>query len=384
MENSRILGKTGIKVNELALGCEHLQGKDESLVRDVIARALEKGVDFLDVFMSEPNVRTYIGRALAGCRKQVKIQGHIGSVWTDGQYAVRRELELCRSTFDDLLTRLNMDYIDIGFIHNLDNPREWEDFISSPTMQYTQELKKQGVLHAVGLSTHNPITALTAVNSGLIDVLMFSLNPTYDLLPPDKEIWALFEDKPFDFSGMESIRPERLQLYRACDAKGVAITAMKILAAGSLLKAERSPYGKAMTVPQCLHYALTRPAVAAVMLGMQTVEEVDAAFAYYQATEEQKDYASVLAQRGQGTLDGRCMYCNHCLPCPEHIDIAAINKYLDLCELDGVPAATLRQHYDALSATAADCISCHACEKRCPFSVPITQRMERAKTIFGK
>ncbi|HPR78506.1 MAG TPA: aldo/keto reductase, partial [Candidatus Limiplasma sp.] len=79
MNNSRVLGNTGIRVNELALGCEHLQGKDEGLVRDVVTRSLEKGVDFLDVFMSEPNVRTYIGRALAGCRKQVKIQGHIGS-----------------------------------------------------------------------------------------------------------------------------------------------------------------------------------------------------------------------------------------------------------------------------------------------------------------
>jgi hypothetical protein len=81
-----------------------------------------------------------------------------------------------------------------------------------------------------------------------------------------------------------------------------------------------------MTVAQCLRYALTRPAVAAVMLGMQTVREVDEAFAYYQATEEEKDFAPVLARGGRGTLEGRCMYCNHCLPCPAHIDVAAVNN----------------------------------------------------------
>jgi predicted aldo/keto reductase-like oxidoreductase len=384
MDNSRILGRTGIQVNELALGCEHLQGKSESLVRDVVTRSLEKGVDFLDVFMSEPNVRTYIGHALAGIRKQVKLQGHIGSVWADGQYSVNRELDACRAAWDDLLTRLNTDYIDVGFIHNLDQPKDWEAFIASPTMRYAQELKKQGVIRAVGLSTHHAGTALMAVNSGLIDVLMLSLNPTYDLLPPDREIWPLWDQKGYDFSGLDGIRPERMQLYRACDASGIAVVAMKTLGAGLLLKAERSPYGKAMTVPQCLHYALTRPAVAAVMLGMQTVEEVDRAFDYYTVAEAEREYAPVLAQRGQGTLAGRCMYCNHCLPCPSHIDIAAVNKYLDLCEQDGVPAATLQEHYEALPATAADCIACHACEKRCPFGVPVTQRMERAKVVFGK
>jgi predicted aldo/keto reductase-like oxidoreductase len=139
----------------------------------------------------------------------------------------------------------------------------------------------------------------------------------------------------------------------------------------------------ALTPAQCIHYALTRPAVAAVMLGMQTVREVDEAFAYYQASEAEKDFAPVLAGGGRGTLEGRCMYCNHCLPCPAHIDVAAVNKYLDLCELDGVPAATLREHYLSLPATAADCLRCHACEKRCPFGVAVTSRMERAKAVFG-
>ena len=384
MDNSRILGKTGINVKELALGCEHLQGKDESLVQAVVARSLEKGIDFLDVFMSEPNVRTYIGRALAGYRKQVKIQGHIGSIWMDNQYAIKRELDICQRNFDDLLTRLDTDYIDVGYIHNLDNPKDWDQLIDSPTMQYIQDLKKQGVIRSIGLSSHHPTTALNAVNSGLIDVLMFSLNPTYDLLAPDQEIWDFFGDKEYDFSGLESIRPERLQLYRACEAQGVPIVAMKTLAAGSLLKAERSPYGKAMTVTQCLHYALTRPSVAAVMLGMQTVAEVDEACAYYDATPSQKDYAPVLALRGKGTLDGRCMYCNHCLPCPAHIDIAAVNKYLDLCDLDHVPVGSVQEHYRSLEATASACINCYACEKRCPFSVPVTQRMARAKTVFGE
>ena len=78
------------------------------------------------------------------------------------------------------------------------------------------------------------------------------------------------------------------------------------------------------------------------------------------------------------------MYCNHCLPCPARIDIAAVNKYLDLVELDGSPADSVRQHYTALDNTAEACLQCGACEKRCPFTVPVIERMQRAAEIFGK
>lgn len=73
-------------VSEISLGCEHLQGKSYDTVKSVIDAALEEGINYLDVFMSEPNVRTNIGRALEGRRDSVMIQGHIGACWVDGQY----------------------------------------------------------------------------------------------------------------------------------------------------------------------------------------------------------------------------------------------------------------------------------------------------------
>ena len=78
------------------------------------------------------------------------------------------------------------------------------------------------------------------------------------------------------------------------------------------------------------------------------------------------------------------MYCNHCLPCPSKIDIASVNKYLDLVELDGKPADSVKQHYFVLGNTAEACIGCKACEKRCPFNVKVTDKMKRASELFGK
>ncbi|MBE6757613.1 MAG: aldo/keto reductase [Ruminococcaceae bacterium] len=385
--NYRKLGNTDITVSEISLGCEHLQGKDYNTVKTVIDTALDVGINFLDVFMSEPHVRTNIGKALAGRREKVVIQGHVGACWVNGQYKVSRDIDECVTAFEDLLTRLQTDYIDIGFIHFVDKETDWDSLPDSAMMRYVLSLKEKGIIRAVGMSSHDPVTAKKAVESGLIDVLMFSLNPAYDLVPKEQDMIALFDEvlagKTQDYSAL-TLENARAELYRTCEERGVAITVMKALAMGTLLSAERSPLGVAMTAAQCIHYALTRPAVAAVMVGLQTVEEVRAAAAYYDLAEEERDPTAVLGGLGMFNASGLCMYCNHCLPCPQKIDIAAVNKYLDLVELDKRPADSVGAHYSALTATAADCTQCGICETRCPFHVAVRERMKHANDLFGK
>ena len=101
------------------------------------------------------------------------------------------------------------------------------------------------------------------------------------------------------------------------------------------------------------------------------------------ATEEERDYASVLAKAPHHAYGGQCTYCGHCAPCPAGIDIAMVNKLYDLATMQPEVPATVKAHYGALSATAADCIACGGCETRCPFGVPVVERMEKAKALFG-
>ena len=382
----RKLGKTGMTVSAVSLGCEHLQGKDYNTIKTVIDAALDAGINYLDVFMSEPNVRSDIGKALAGRREKVMIQGHIGSCWVDGQYKVSRDMDEIRSGFNDLLVRLQTDYIDVGFLHFVDKEEDWNELKDSEMMKYALSLKEKGVIRAIGLSSHNTVTAKKAVDSGLIDVLMFSLNPAYDLIPKDVDMVDIFneviEGKKQNFSDF-TLEPLRAELYRDCEARGVAITVMKTLAMGTLLSKERSPLGVALTEAQCISYALSRPAVAAVMIGMQRLSDVESAVEYWNLSDEERDHTRILSDLKMFGADGRCMYCNHCLPCPSRIDIAAVNKYLDLVELDKKPAASVKEHYMALSSSASDCIECHDCESRCPFNVKITERMKRAESVFG-
>ena len=119
------------------------------------------------------------------------------------------------------------------------------------------------------------------------------------------------------------------------------------------------------------------------MVGFDSAAHVDAAVAYETASEAEKDYASVLANAPKHAYSGQCTYCGHCAPCPAGIDIAMVNKLLDLAKMQPETPASLREHYNNLSANAADCIACGGCETRCPFGVHVVERMVEAKGIFG-
>lgn len=102
---------------------------------------------------------------------------------------------------------------------------------------------------------------------------------------------------------------------------------MKGYAGGRLLDAKASPFGVALTPAQCLHYALTRPAVASVMVGFSKPEHVADAVAYESASVDELDYTAVLAGAPRHAYVGQCTYCGHCAPCPKGIDIATVNKF---------------------------------------------------------
>ena len=377
----RELGNTGLQVSEIGLGAEWLERHTEEEVKAVIQRCESYGINILDCWMSNPEVRTKIGNAICGHREKWVIQGHFGSTWQEGQYVRTRDLPKVKEAFQDLLTRLQTDYIDLGMIHFVDSEAEFRQVMEGEFLAYVKEQREKGVIRHIGMSTHNPQVAKLAALSGEIEMLLFSVNPAFDLLPPSEDLNDYFVESYGE--GLAGIDPLREELYKLCEQGGVGITVMKGYAGGRLFDARTSPFGVALTPVQCLHYALTRPAVASVLVGYDTPAHVDAAVAYEAATEEERDYASVLAKAPRHAYSGQCTYCGHCAPCPAGIDIAMVNKLYDLAAMQPEVPATVRAHYQALSATAADCIACGGCETRCPFGVPVVERMEKAKALLG-
>ena len=377
----RMLGKTGLSVSEIGLGAEWLERHTAQEVKAIIDHCEATGINILDCWMSEPNVRSNIGAAISGKRERWVIQGHIGSTWQNGQYVRTRQMDKVREAFQDLLARLRTEYIDLGMIHFVDEIQEFHRIVEGEFLEYVRQLKKDGVIRHIGMSTHNPQVAKLAAQSGMIEMILFSINPAFDLLPASENMEDYFQDQ-YDES-LQGINPEREELYKICEQNQVGIMVMKGYAGGRLFSAQTSPFHVALTPVQCIHYALTRPAVASIMVGYDSIDHVDAAVAYETATDEEKDYASVLAKAPRHAYYGQCTYCGHCAPCPVGIDIAMVNKLYDLAVMQDEIPGTLRAHYNQLSANAKDCIGCKGCETRCPFGVAVASRMEKAAKLFG-
>lgn len=378
----RRLGKTELMVSEIGFGGEWMERHTPEECKAVLDEAANSGINILDCWMSEPNVRSSLGNALKGRREKWYIQGHIGSTWQDGQYVRTRDVAKCKIAFEDLLNRLQTDYIDLGMMHFIDAENDWEQVINGDYLKYVRELKASGKIRHIGMSTHNPDIAKKAAKSGIVEMILFSINPAFDLLPPTDNIDNYFAETYQE--GLGGIDPARTELYKLCEQYDIGITVMKPYAGGRLFDKERSPFGVTLTPVQCIHYCLTRPAVASVLAGYDTPEHVKQAVAYETASQEEKDYAGVLANAPKNTFGkGECTYCGHCKPCPSNIDIAMVNKYYDLASMQPEVPATVRAHYFALEHRADECIGCKGCESRCPFGVSIAERMKKADELFS-
>ena len=379
----RILGRTGIKVSAIGIGGEGFENKSYEDCETIIDCAFNEGINFIDIYNSNPEVRSNVGKVLSKYpRDSFVIEGHLCSTWDKGQYRRTRDFNEVVNAYEEFLTRMQLDYVDVGMIHYVDDQNDFDGIFNGNIIKYAKELKEKGVIKYLGISTHNTDIAFRAVETGLIDVILFSINAAYDMLPASEDINILFEESTYKNRTYEGIDPKRDMLYQTCENAGVALTVMKGYAAGILLSSKESPFEKALTPVQCLHYCLTRPAVASVMVGVSNTNQILAATAYTTSSNKAKDYSEVLANAPRRSFSGHCMYCGHCAPCTKKIDITSVNKYLDLALIQENVPETLKNHYDLLEHTADECIGCGVCMENCPFGVDIINKMKQAVKLF--
>ena len=379
--NYRVLGKTGLRVSEIGFGGEWLERHDEQESVELLKYASSKGINIVDCWMPDPKSRDIIGRAMEGNRDSWYVQGHIGSTYQNGQYVRTRDMKYVRPAFEDLLSRLRTDHIDLGMIHYIDSMEDWNNAMNGEFIDYVHRLHDEGIIKHIGLSTHNPVIGKLAVKTGFIEMILFSINPAFDMRPATEELESMFDG--YDNEQLSGIDPGRARFYQMCEEENVGLTVMKGFFGGALLDKDRSPFGVAFTPVQLIHYALTRPGVSSILCGYDTKEQVDAAVSYEYASEDEKDYASVIAHAPLHSYMGQCTYCGHCKPCPKDIDIAMVNKFYDLAAVQEKVPQSVTEHYRALKLTAAECIGCKSCESRCPFGVKIADRMVKASALFG-
>ena len=361
----RINKRTGDQISVLGFGTSYIAEAKEAEAVAVLRKAYEGSINYFDLATADGKTFPYFGKALGDVRKNVFYQIHFGADYSAGSYGWSTNAETVKRSIARQLEQLGTDYIDYGFIHCIDELSDWRDYQQHGALSYLMELKKEGIVRHIGLSSHTPATIQRVLDDVPVDMLMFSVNPGYDYHKGDYAKGSV---------------EERAAVYRRCEAEGIGLSVMKPFSGGQLLDASISPFGEALTQYQCMQYALDRPAVLTVLPGISSVSQVEHLLGFFTASAEERDY-SIIGSFSPADAVGKCVYCNHCKPCPAGLDIGLINKYYDLAKNGDTMAA---EHYAGLDYHASDCIQCGHCDSRCPFSVTQTARMREIAEYFGR
>lgn len=367
----RRLGRTGIDVSTISLGTEYLINIPREDVVAVIHEALAHGINYFDLFFAQPEFRDNMGFAFKGYRDKALLAAHLGSIHEDGQYNKTRDLEKAKYFFEDFLIRYNTDYVDVIYLHNSDGQEDYDIVMNDGLLEMAQRYVKEGKARFIAFSGHTVLTAKQAVESGYIDILMFPISLVGNATPGKKDL-----------------------LY-SCVKNDVALVAMKPYAGGKLLQQIKSMSlehwqtgGASVEIEKkghiapikCLSYVLSQVGVSNVIPGCMTVEHLNDALAYFDATDEEKDFSEIISDFQQ-YVTGECVYCNHCLPCPSEIDIGQTIRLLEMAQ--NSMTDDIKSAYFSMATNASDCVECGACMERCPFDVDVISKMEQANKLFA-
>ena len=352
----RILGRSGLEVGAIGLGVEHMTVSRANM-EAVFDLAVPAGANVIDLLYNDPaDTHASIWNAMAPVlrrhRDRLVLVAHWGFVYHE-------PMDHCRKCLDQVLGQLGNGYAEVAMLTMVDTQAIWESW-AQRSIETLRRYQREGRVGWIGMSGHDVDVARTAVESGLIDVLMFPVNL-------------------FQHHGNE----KREALLASCSENEVGVVAMKPYHGGRLLSSRGRATG--ITPVQCLHYVLSQP-VSTIVPGARDAGEMRQALAYLDASEQEKRYAP-LHEELKERLRGECTQCQHCLPCPQGIPIHTLIWTLGTMEYYGHGVLHderefSREKYAAFEAKGSDCTECGVCLERCPFGVDIIGKMRRAVEVF--
>jgi predicted aldo/keto reductase-like oxidoreductase len=355
---------TDLEVSVVSLGSiGFMRGKLEAEGIQAIAnRALDLGVNFIDTAYAYARgvVESALGPVVEKRRDEMIIltRSHM------------REPDEFKETMEGSFERLRTDYIDIFQLHDVTRAELYEQLMQTGIYAMLAEKVKEGRIGYASISTHGTVDLMREiVTCGKFSVITVAYN-----LTGSKRSQG---DGEFINDTADVILPLAWE-------KNVGVTIMKPFGGGAVL--EEAPDGTRLSPVKCLLYVLANPYVATVSPGVDSMEQLEEDLQAGQpgmglSDEEKKELEEQGARWGQFF----CRQCGYCLPCSEEIDIPKVMKALqDVRAASETPnrAKSLKEKHQGLLAKAADCAECGDCEERCPYDLPIVERMKEAADLL--
>ena len=194
----RPLGKTGEHLSMIGFGGIVVMSEDTGHSNNIVAEAVDRGVNYFDVAPSYGNAQERLGPALAPYRKNCFL-----ACKTDG-----RLKEDSRKDLEESLRLLKTDHLDLYQFHALTKMTDLDKVLGPGGAIETMEAaKKEGKIRFIGFSVHSVETALAALDRYNFDTVLFPVN------------WVLFSQANFG-----------PQILKRAQEKQMGILALKAMA----------------------------------------------------------------------------------------------------------------------------------------------------------
>ena len=332
----RTLGKTGLKISRMGFGGIPIQKIDEEGTRKLLHEMMEKGVNYIDSARGYTVSEQYIGYGLEGIRDKFVL----------ATKSMSRTKEAMAADIETSLGNFRTDYIDLYQVHNPSMEQLDQVMGEGGALEALMEAKAAGKIGHIGLTAHSTEVFERALVMDWVETIMFPYN---------------------------IVEQQGAELIHKCAEKNIGFIVMKPLAGGAIEDASLA-----------LRYVCSNPDVTVVIPGMAEIHELEQNLAACSNTEpltqeELKEMDKVREQLGTDF----CRRCNYCAPCTVGINIPSVflfAGYLQRYDL----ADWAKDRYSTLKVKASACIGCGKCEPRCPYHLPIREKLKKCARDMGE
>ena len=332
----RILGKTGLKISRMGFGGIPIQKIDEEGTRKLLHEMMEMGVNYIDSARGYTVSEQYIGYGLEGIRDKFVL----------ATKSMSRTKEAMAADIETSLGNFRTDYIDLYQVHNPSMEQLDQVIGEGGALEALMEAKAAGKIGHIGLTAHSTAVFERALGLDWVETIMFPYN---------------------------IVEQQGAELIHKCAEKNIGFIDTKPLAGGAIEDATLA-----------LRYVCSNPDVTVVIPGMAEVRELEQNLAACSNTEpladeELKAMDKVREQLGTDF----CRRCNYCAPCTVGINIPSVflfAGYLQRYDL----ADWAKDRYSTLKVKASACIGCGKCEPRCPYHLPIREKLKKCAQDMGE
>lgn len=364
-------------VSLLGMGCMRLPEFEDGSVNeaeaiDIIRSAIDAGVNYVDTAYTYHggNSEKVLGKALKdGYREKVLLADKM-PIW------LAKDEEHMKAIFNKQLERLDVDCIDMYLVHNVGVPI-WKRCKKLNLMPFLEEMKAQGKIKHIGFSFHDKLEFFKE----MIDEYDWEFC----------QIQLNYMDKNHQ-AGVEGLK------YAA--SKGLDVIIMEPLKGGRLtdfvpptIQELWDSTGTDRTPAEwAFKWLAAFPEVKLMLSGMSSREQLMQNIKTLSAddiaklSDEEAAVIDKVSDEYNRLIKYSCTGCQYCLPCPQKLDIhRIIGYYNDWTAYEQNPSTKFE--YDTWipeGRHASDCVSCKACEAKCPQSLPIAQAMKDASEAFGQ